>query len=363
MYHLANRIIYILLLVLALVYVSFVGGNVPYMIVGVLFLNIVFSVVYILYVYFTIKIYQDIPARRVTKNEFIPFTLKLNNESFIGYRDVRLTFMTRLSTVTGADELKDVSLEPQEGINCDMELFCKHSGTYFIGVDTIEIMDYFKIFKIKFQMPQKMKVTVKPRIIKPDNISFVMDEAQCHNTSLNGRSDYVLDNSVRKYENGDNKRLIHWKNSAKKGELVIRTQAAEELSQYVVIMDGNLAEKDNDLRIIAADKLREMTIALVNYIYTSGYNVLVKLDDIYEADVSDKRSFNDLYNRITDYGFGAGKNLDGVIGDLNKRINEEVPFIIVTNKGKNIKLDNYRSVFVVDVGAYEDIDELLNSEE
>lgn len=364
-----RRIIYAVLCILSLVFISFRGGNLSYMLFFMMLMNTILSIVYILYVFFTIKIYQNIPERRITKKEIVPYNLKLNNESVIAYRDVRLHFMEELSWVAKSAELGNIGLDPGNGIDADMELFCKYSGTYFVGVDTIEVMDYFKIFRIRFNMPQKLKVTVKPRILKMDNITFITEQEECRNSAQNGNSDYLVDNEVKKYTSGDNKRLIHWKNSARKQELMVRTATVEEISEYVVIMDGRVLSADLVSRIKLCDKLRETTIALVHYIYCSGYNVLSVLDRLFEKEIHSQRDFNEFYNRITDYGFGGEREFDRLLLTLNQDIVEGVPFIVVSPNPGEVseitwdEIKGFRNVHIIDVSLFEDIEEFLKVED
>lgn len=331
-----------------------------------LIINVIISIIYILYVFFTIKIYQDIPERRITKKEFVAYNLKLGNESIIAYRDIRMQFMKELSEVKGAEKIGNMVLAPGQVIDVDMELFCKYSGTYFIGVDTIEVMDYFRIFRIRFHMPQKMKVTVKPRILKPETISFITEDEECRNSGQKGQSVYLLDNEVRKYVSGDNKRRIHWKNSARRQELMVRNQTAEEISEYVVIMDGQTGLTDFESKIILCDKLRETVIALVYYIYCSGYNVLSVLDNTFEREIYSQRDFDEFYNRLIDYGFGMKKDFNGLLLELNRKVREEIPFIIISAQPAEIcgstwnEIKCFRNIHVVDVSQFEDIEEFLN---
>lgn len=328
-------------------------------------INTIVSIIYILYVFFTIRIYQIIPERRVTKKEFVSYNLKLSNESVIAYRAVTLHFLDRLSEIKQTQGLESISLEPGQGIDVNTELFCKYSGTYFIGVDTIEIMDYFRIFRIRFHMPQKMKVTVKPRILKPDNIAFITEEEECHNSGQKGKSEYLIDNEVRKYTSGDNKRLIHWKNSAKKQELMVRNLTAEEISQYVVIMDSKIETADFDNRIMVCDKLRETMIALVYYIYCSGYDAFCVLGSNFEKNIYSRRDFDEFYNKMIDYNFGREKEFDKFLQALNQRVHEEIPFVIVSSNPGRIsdsvwdEIKSYRNVHIVDVSLFEDIEKFL----
>lgn len=366
---LIRRIIYIVLFILSLVFISFRGGNLSYMLFFMMVMNTIVSIVYIFYVFFTIKIYQTVPERRITKKEIVPYNLKINNESIIAYRAVRLHFVEQLSEIRESDELGSIDMEPGQGINVNTELFCKYSGTYFIGVDTIDIMDYFRIFRIRFHMPQKMKVTVKPRILKPDNISFITEEEECHNSGQKGKSEYLIDNEVRKYISGDNKRLIHWKNSARRNELMVRKLTAEEISEYVVIMDSRVETADFIDKIMICDKLRETVTALVYYIYRSGYNVLSVLDQSFEIDIHSKRDFDEFYNRMSDHVFGREKEFDKLLLKLNQNTHEGVPFVVVTSNPGEIpdsisnEVKSFRNIHIIDVSMFNEIEEFLKLEE
>ena len=356
----AGRMIYAALFVLSLVYISCSGGNLPYMLFFLMVVNMVLSVIYILYVYSTIKISQDIPERRVTKKEPVPYRLNLCNEGLVAYRDVRLQFLKGLSEVNGQAGLGNMGLEPGEKTGADMELYCKYSGIYYVGVDTIEIMDYFKIFRIRFPMPQKMKVTVKPRILKPDNLAFITEEEECRSSGQTGREDFLADSEVRKYQAGDNKRLIHWKNSAKRQELMVRKMAVEELSEFVVFMDGRVSEKEFESRIIVCDKLREAVIALVYYIYSLGYPVLTVLDVKHEKEVSSKRDFDEFYRMVTDYVFDTETGFEERLSGLDREVQEGIPFVIVSAKqewaagGTWEAGQGVRNIHMVDLDAFQD---------
>lgn len=364
---LLRRIIYGICFVLSLVFISFRGGNLPYMLFFLMVCNTIAAVVYILYVYFTIRIYQEIPERRVTKREFVPYRLMVNNESFMAYRDVRVHFSTDFSEVLSAGDIGCIGLEPGEGLDIHKELFCKYAGTYFVGVDTIEIMDYFKIFRIRFMMPQKMKVTVKPRVLNPENINFLTEE-ESHNSSIRGKSEYQLDNEVHKYYPGDNKRHIHWKNSAKRQELMVRNRTAEEITEYVVIMDGSMGKLDFTEKIICCDKMREVVLTLVHYIYCSGYYAMTVLDRNYEREICSERDFNELYDRMIDYGFGQEKNLKERLYSLNNTYEENVPFILVTSGHSLLEscvmeeIRECRSVSVINVDLHDSAEEIFHME-
>lgn len=330
-------------------------------------INTITQIVYILYVFFTIRIYQEIPERRVTKLEFVPYRLVVQNEGLIAYRDIRLQFIGELSELKSMEKEYCISMEPGQGMEVHGELLCKYSGTYFVGVDSIEIMDYFKIFRIRFQMPQKMKVMVRPRVLCPESMNFLREE-ETHDSSLFGNSEYRLDHEVRRYYPGDNKKYIHWKNSAKRRELMVRTRTAEEVSEYVVIMDSSMGELSMEEKIICCDKLRESMLALVNYIYISGYRVHIFLDDTAVKEIAARRDFDSFLQCLIDYGFGQTQGIGESLDRLLAEYGGEIP-VIVVQTGHSLKkdqdsgqLDGCHRVHIINVDRKKTVEELFQSE-
>lgn len=361
---LLRRIIYLVLAVLSLVFISFYGGNVPYMFFWLVVINTVASVIYIVFVFFSVKIYQDVPKRRVVKNEFVTYKLQLNNESLLAFRQVSLKFLDQLSTVSNTQELSDISLEPGESYSKEMDLICKYSGTYYVGVDNIWVMDYFKIFRMHFHMPQQLQITVVPRVLMPADLSAILENEESHNSSAFGSSMEIIDNEVRVYQGSDNKRLIHWRNSAKQNKLMVRNMSAKEISQYVVIADSRFSKKDFTTNIIVKDKMRELMLAFVNYIYNQGFVVDAILDFTNTTKVSNKRDFDELLDKIIDYGFDRGNDIGEFVSKLDGLYDENVPFIIITSATDEYSIQDVtdRNCYVINVNDFDKIDEFLKLE-
>lgn len=325
-----RRSIYVAAFVLSLVFISFRGGSLPYMLFFMVAVNTAVSIAYIFYVFFTVKVYQTVPERKVVKGSLVPYSVKLSNEGLLAYSVVGLRFIGTLSEVRHTEGLADMSMEPGGEFAFQTELLCRYSGTYDVGVDTIEIMDYFRIFRIRFPMPEKLKVTVKPRILELADIAFITEE-ESRNSGQRGISDCLVDNEVHRYVPGDNRRLIHWKNSAKRRELMVRTLTAEELPEYVVFMDGNVEAADHIGKVMLCDRLREAAVALVNYIYRSGYYVLAVLGEADGQDILSRREFDAFYDRVTEYGFsGRMREMGALLEEWNRGVRAGVPFIVVT---------------------------------
>lgn len=331
-----RRFIYMALFLLSLLLISVRGGNLPYMLFFMMVVNTIFSIAYIFYVFFTIKIYQTIPERTITKKERVSYQVKLSNEGFVTYGAVSLHFLDKLSVVSRTEELENISMDPKQEIAFQTEVLCMYSGIYEIGVDMIEIMDYFRIFRIRFPMPEKLKVTVKPRILELDNIAAVIEE-ECHNSGHRGERADLADNEVRKYVSGDNRRWIHWKNSAKRLEWMVRKPTAEEASLYVIFIDPRVVAADAVEHIVCCDRIREMAAALAQYIYGSGYQLLVVMEDVDGQEICSQRAFERFIEKLTECDFSDNAtDLDAALIEQNMCSQTSVPFLVVTQQPERI---------------------------
>ena len=363
-----RRILYAGLVVLSLVFLSFYGGNLPYTLFYLLLVNTVVSVAYIAYVYYSLKINQSINEHGVHKGKYVNYGFKVINDGFLACTSVKFNFIDELSTITGKGQLQYLGLESKECVDRQLELLCDYSGTYYAGVESIEIMDYFGIIRIKFPMPQKMKVVVKPRILKISNLNFMKENEDYINSSQFRQDDFTTDNEVRVFQNGDSTRLIHWKNSAKRQELMVRNNAAEESVEYVVIMDGAVMGEDYIDRIIEADKIRETVVAVINYLYTSGCYVNCGLGNSRIKSVNSKSDFKSIYEEISGYTFQVRAQGTDEIYNTVRRVDmecsEQTAVIVVSAYEKPQSVSSFnRNVFWVCVNSFDKVEDFFDLKE
>lgn len=363
----AIRIIYILLFAGALVYVSMFGGSLPYMMVSLFIINSVASIVYIYAVFHSIKIVQDIHTHSVLKENYIEYRFKVVNDGVLSCTNIKFNFINELSTIYGNEGLRHIGLEPRQCIERPLELVCNYSGTYFAGADSVEIMDYFGIFKVKFDMPQKIKVVVHPRIIEINSLSFLEDNNDSVMSSQYMNTDMAVDNQVREYNAGDSVNMIHWKNSARYNKLMVRTYAEEETMDYVVIIDGFIDSSEYLERIITADKIRETSIAIINYLYKCGCNISFAINTCDVKNIYSMSDFNNVYDEVSAYLFTTGMHFIDASGSNYAGYagwNSHAVVIIVSANSRDSQASKLSDTVVwINVNEFKSVDEFFSMKE
>lgn len=350
-----RRSIYLVLVILSLVFVTFYGGNVPYMMFFLLLENALLSFLYIFYVFYSIRISQGVSAHGVDKGVYVDLTFTLANEGILPIASARLSFLKDTSEVLDTKELEHIGLNVNEQRTYRLMMVCKYSGLYYAGASHVEIIDYFGIFKIRFNMPQKLKVYVRPRIIPVKCLAFLDENENTINSSNQSMSDMVVDSPVRAYENGDDKNLIHWKNTAKTNKLMVRTRSFEEAAGYVLLFDTNLKKADELERIVVADKLREAYISVANYLYLKGFGVQCHIDSAQSYVVASRFEFMQMYEGVSNYIFIKETNALDILGRIEVGFGSTV--IVVTDRDSDLSAYSTMDIVKFNVNHYAQIED------
>lgn len=266
-----NRILWFLLWVLSLVGISFYGGTVSYGLFTLISLVPLFSLAYLLYVYAFFRVYQELGTKELVVDQTVPFFFHLRNEYPLGFVGIRVRFFSSFSTINGLDDGVEYELLPGTGIRRETTLVCKYRGEYEIGIKTIEIRDYFKLFRLSYHNPERLRVTVKPKLIYPDALGETDSlQESVRDFASNPTEAGIL---IRDYVTGDDIRHIHWKTTARMGELQVRKPEGEEKQGVGIVMSTKRLGKTQEEYLPGENKLLEINLALVMYMLTHNTGV------------------------------------------------------------------------------------------
>lgn len=262
-----NRIVFGLLWVLSLVGISFFGGNISYSIFTMLTLIPVVCMVYLLCVFFGFRIYQKLDTNRLVANQTVPFFFTLKNEFFFGFVGIKVRFFSSFSTISGLDDNIEYELFPGQGIEKQTSLVCKYRGEYEVGIKTVELQDFLRLFKLSYRNPETLRVIARPNLVyltklKREDVSTQMLQMQ---SMVENEPDIL----VREYIPGDDVRHIHWKNTASTGKLMVRGRIGDAKQGVGMVFDTLRIDEKPERYLPVENKLLEATLALTYY-YVQG---------------------------------------------------------------------------------------------
>ena len=262
------------LMISALVVACIRGGSISYTLLYITWGLPVISGLYLLYVCACFKIGQTFDRNRLSKGETITYGYTMKNRAIVSCLGIKVKFFTELTEFGGDFSGDGHGLLPRETFTESTTVKVKYRGEYFVGIDSIEIRDYFNLFTIKRRFKGKERVHVMPVIPHYESLGITVEE---HYENLRVQSltqqDLYPDVELRKYVSGDSIKAINWKASAKGGELFSRKYIDETNSEVLLLADFSSTGLEGTEKIILEDKIIEAVLGIADYIYRRNINI------------------------------------------------------------------------------------------
>ncbi len=329
-----RRMIYGLLWVLSLIAISFYGGTISYGIFWGLTLIPVVSLLYLLYVYWRLFLYQEVIIKHIECRNSIPYYFAMQNDDMIVFSSVSAKLYSDFSTVEDMPENIQFEILPGEKIRFETNLTCMFRGEYHIGIKEIVITDFLNLLSIKYKVPSPIKATVMPRVIKLQELTSIPDVA-AYLQKETFLQDIELDVQVRDYVQGDSLKRIHWKTSAKEQTLKVRNLIGEEKQGIGCVCDTKRISEQMKEYLPVENKILEILLALSFYFVKNN----TRIDMIYEQFGMKKliidgvRNFEHLYNEVSNIIFDKSNHTDQLIYNVLSQglfINCKIVFFVLS---------------------------------
>ena len=312
-------IIYILLLLTALIGISFFGGPVTYLFLWTLFLLPLFSVLYIAYVMVFLKIYQRTEGRNMVSGSPSDFYITLQNEGPFSISALRIKYYSSFSTIMDLKEDVIYELPPKASVKRNTLLLCRYRGEYEVGIKKITVWDFLGIFSFTYNIKEPLSVIVAPALVhlaELDSMDTFSDAD--HDCYVNRTEPDIL---VREYTAGDEMRFIHWKSSAVMQKLMIRERIGEEKSGIGIFMDSKRYGIRKEDYLAVENKIIETVLALSEYYIRNRIPVDVSYQTAHTClqTIRDERGFEALYDEMFRYIFRDDHSLLQMLTELSER--------------------------------------------
>lgn len=339
-----NRIILILVIVAATIYVSMYGGSVSYGFFYLALFTPVIAYMYTLYVYLRFRLYQDIGQRIIMKGDLIPYFFTLANEDYITFKSIKVNFLQDKSYISGIDNWREYSLLPGTQRELESKLKCYYRGEYYVGVSSVDITDFLYLFKIRYPIQSKLKVTVLPRIVILKQVGFAPPRNDEKYTFLQMKRDEdIMDVETRKYQGGDSLKQIHWKTSAKKNELYTRKYSALSKLSTTIVMDLSPVNENEDTKLIIEDLIIECSVALANYYQEEKVRcqVIYEQESYCSTTIKNHADFDRFYNACVNMHFRGSHYFSDIFKIAMEGRLEDSFYILITH---TISEDLYKNL-------------------
>ncbi len=310
-----NRIVLLVLWLLSLAGITFIGGELTYVFFVLLSLIPFLSLFYVFLVFQTLKIYQHVDAQDLVASRESPFEFSLQNDGVIPFAGLRVVFPSRFSFLSGLDPA-EYELLPGSGIRKKTSIVCRYRGEYRIGIEAVQIQDFFRLFTITHKIKDPLLVRVRPDIVE---LNELRQADMAYSAVTESRADRsTADVLSREYVPGDDPRLINWNVSASLNKLMVRQRIGEELKGVGILMDPCRRFKKEEDYIPSENKVLETVIALDLFFSKRGIPVSTcfEEDGFVRMDADRDGGFDEIYERLSSFVFDERRTSEKLCEDI-----------------------------------------------
>ncbi|MCL2718565.1 MAG: DUF58 domain-containing protein [Lachnospiraceae bacterium] len=315
-----RKLILLVLFILSLILISIFGGVISYSLFFAVLIIPLISLMYLIYVYYSFTIYQEIKTRNIVAGELVPYSFILKNEGFTVFTALNIKVYSDFSNVTDVPDDQVFRLFPGEKIEYKTTLRCRYRGEYKVGVNRLVITDFLELFRFSYKMMSKLDAIVKPRIVALDIQNEIPDlDVFIHSNFKKDINEPDL--VVRDYVAGDPLKKIHWKSTARSLKLKVRNDIGVLKEKVLLIADFERVSNDMREYLPLENKILEQTIGLLYHFVIGKMSIelVFNQDKLQNALISDIVQFNSIYEELASISFRSNNRFLNLYNDVYRR--------------------------------------------
>jgi len=293
----------------------YIGEKTLYMIVFAMLIAPFFSVLMLFLSFFRLKYYEAVSTEEAVRGEKVDYTLTIKNRDLIIYPFVKVNFLNNNEMKWSNEE--EIYISPLHKQTIQKVIQCRHIGKYTVGVESIELWDFFRFVKLRLKLKKEnITIQINPRIVKLHGFNAAAGyESDFGSNSISIKvEDYAEISEINKYHSGMPKKNIHWKLSAKRNELMAKKYEKTEgkviyffvdMEPYFMLAVGSGAK----------DIIIETVLAIAKYLLDNHIQAVFCFNDksLKTLKMNGFYDFNTLYVSLTDMQMEHGFKITDVI--------------------------------------------------
>ncbi|MGI6238699.1 MAG: DUF58 domain-containing protein [Christensenellales bacterium] len=278
------------------------GAQAYYLVAFALAGLLVLSAASTLWALFTVKIDMKGLKSRVERGESLMTIFTVTHASLLPVASIRLKLSVP-SAFRPAQEIS-VSTLPFVKRTFRYRIVCPHRGVYEAGVTRILASDLFGLVTLSRKSDMRLiRVDVYPRVpdvspmeLKPGDIGPEMISRAVEDTAS--------PSDIRKWQDGDALKKVHWKLTMRKRELMVRVFEESARPDTLIIPDLTEVSAMRDQALTIEDCVCEACAGVAKAQLSAGYPVRMPLTSKRPSEISgqfppDYMAFVDALMRVT----------------------------------------------------------------
>lgn len=252
-------------------------------------------------------------ANKIETGEHVNVEYKVSNTSFLPIPHAKIEFFVSEKFDVGSS-LKEIAyFKNYQMINFSKEIVCKYRGYYKLGKAKVEIYDPMLLSSREIVFDKEIDLIVRPKVHSV--ASFLKDTNDLHGTMKSHEKteeDRTNIANIRPFERGDQLKNIHWKLTAKTGELQTKVFEQTLSARFFIVLNGSSSQFKDGMRFEDEEEMVSCCASYVKDALQNGVQTRLMMTDIHNTfiEVKDSSDFENVIESLT--GFESNGELDFV---------------------------------------------------
>jgi uncharacterized protein (DUF58 family) len=190
-------------------------------------------------------------------------------------------------------------------------------GRYEVGPLVVRLTDPFGLCELVRSFPSVDKLTVIPQVVALPSVRLAGEYAgtgdiRARSVAVHGEDDAA----TREYRRGDDLRRVHWKSTARVGELMVRREEQPWESKATVVLDTRQVAHRGEGPTASFEWAVSAVASILVHLRGAGYKLRLVTDGGIDVDAAESAGEGELLDHLADVKVGPR----GDIGLLVERV-------------------------------------------
>lgn len=306
------------------------GAQAYYLVALALFALLILSLISAAWALFTVRVEMKGVKPRVERGETLMTIFTVRHRSLLPVSAVRL----RLSVPSAFQPFQEISVSapPFAGKVYRHRIVCPHRGSFEAGVTRIFASDLFGLVTLSRKSGMRLlRVEVTPRV--PQDTPMALKAGDIGPEFLSrSDEDTASPSDVRKWQEGDPLKKVHWKLTMRKREIMVRVYEESARPDTLILPDLTTVSATTDQALSIEDAVCEACLGAAKAQLEAGYPVRMPLTSQSPAEITgqfpqDLHSFVDALMRVK---FDSPYEYEQVLTLMQRRMSRTGGAVVVT---------------------------------
>jgi uncharacterized protein (DUF58 family) len=193
-------------------------------------------------------------------------------------------------------------------------------GRYEVGPLVVRLTDPFGLCELVRSFPSVDKLTVIPQVVALPSVRLAGEyagtgDSRARSVAVHGEDDAA----TREYRRGDDLRRVHWKSTARVGELMVRREEQPWESKATVVLDTRQVAHRGEGPTASFEWAVSAVASILVHLRGAGYKLRLVTDGGIDVDAAESAGEGELLDHLAEVKLGQRNDIGLLVERVRRR--------------------------------------------